>query len=213
MQNNYEILELFPTPVYTTMIPEKFSKILPWFYKQEMLDTEVDSTNYGSRSKDSYILNQPECNTLREFILENITEYGTQLGYDYESYKLSQSWVSYKHPGQHHTMHSHPNSLISGVFYFGEGSQDTPAIKFHNMISGVNSPYIQAKEIKDKRNFKYGQKEFSIEFTPGLLLLFPSYLHHSVPVNKSKLTRCSIAFNVVPTIGLGDESNLTELKF
>ncbi len=59
----------------------------------------------------------------------------------------------------------------------------------------------------------YAQKEFSIEFTPGLLLLFPSYLHHSVPLNKTEKTRCSLAFNVVPTVGFGEETSLTELKF
>ncbi len=63
------------------------------------------------------------------------------------------------------------------------------------------------------RELKYAQKEFSIEFTPGLLLLFPSYLHHSVPLNKTEKTRCSLAFNVVPTVGFGEETSLTELKF
>ena len=49
--------------------------------------------------------------------------------------------------------------------------------------------------------------------SPGLLVLFPSYLHHSVPLNKTEHPRHSLAFNVVPTIGFGEEMNLTELKF
>jgi hypothetical protein len=44
-------------------------------------------------------------------------------------------------------------------------------------------------------------------------LLFPSHLHHSVPLNKTEKTRCSVAFNVVPNVGFGDECMLTELKF
>ena len=213
MQINYEILELFPTPVFTTMIPLEFSKVTPWLFKQEMLSEEVDSPNYGERSKNSYILEEPEAIDLKSYILELTSQYGKLLGYDYESYRFGQSWVSYKHPGQHHTMHSHPNSLISGVFYFGEPTDKTPAIKFHKLEGGFNVSYLSPKLVKDKRELKYSQKEFSIEFTPGLLLLFPSYLHHSVPLNKTDKTRCSLAFNVVPKVGLGDETSLTELKF
>jgi len=213
MQINYEILELFPTPVFTTMMPLELSKVVPWLFKQEMLSEEVDSPNYGERSKNSYILDEPEAIDFKTYILGLTSQYGKLLGYDYESYRFGQSWVSYKHPGQHHTMHSHPNSLISGVFYFGEPTDKTPAIKFHKLEGGFNVSYLSPKLVKDKRELKYSQKEFSIEFTPGLLLLFPSYLHHSVPLNKTDKTRCSLAFNVVPMIGLGDETSLTELKF
>jgi uncharacterized protein (TIGR02466 family) len=213
MQTNFEILELFPTPVFTIMLPQELSTVIPWFVKQEMLNEEVDSPNYGERSKNSYILNEPECKDLSSFVLQVGKKYGDQLGFDYSEYRFGQSWLSYKHPGQHHTMHTHPNSLISGVFYFGEPVVNTPAIKFHKMMVGANVSYIQPKEILDKRELKYSQKEFSIEFTPGLLVLFPSYLHHSVPLNKSNTTRCSLAFNIVPKVGFGDEKSLTELIF
>ena len=213
MQTNYEILELFPTPVFTTTLPQEFASVVPWFYKQEMLSEEVDSPNYGERSKNSYILNEPECSKLGNHILDIVPQFGKTLGLDYDSYKFSQSWLSYKHPGQHHTMHTHPNSLISGVFYFGEPVEKTPAIKFHKPIMGMNVSYISPKTLADKRESKYAWSEFSVEFSPGLLLLFPSHLNHSVPLNKTDTTRCSLAFNIVPTIGFGNETSLTELKF
>ena len=213
MQTNYEILELFPTPVFTTTLPQEFASVVPWFYKQEMLSEEVDSPNYGERSKNSYILNEPECSKLGNHILDIVPQFGKTLGFDYDSYKFSQSWLSYKHPGQHHTMHTHPNSLISGVFYFGEPVEKTPAIKFHKPIMGMNVSYISPKTLADKRESKYAWSEFSVEFSPGLLLLFPSHLNHSVPLNKTDTTRCSLAFNIVPSIGFGDETSLTELKF
>lgn len=214
MNNNYEVLELFPTPVYVVTIPNQFANIVPWLHSQEMLNEEVDEANYGQRSKDSYILNKPDASELSKFILNEVYKFGNDiLLYDYNAYRFTQSWISFKLPGQHHTAHTHPNSLISGVFYFGESNEMTPAIKFHKLYGGLNSSYIRAKTKLDKRNSKFASESFSINFEAGLLILFPSYLTHSVPINKTNNVRCSLAFNAVPTVGFGDERTLTELLF
>ena len=214
---NFNILELFPTPVFATQLPEVHGSVVEWFYKQEMLgggeEKGVDVANYGDRSKNSYILDEPECKDLKELLLGLTKTYSDYLGYDYDEYKLGQSWLSYKHPGQHHNQHSHPNSLISGVFYFGQPEEKTPVINFHKMTGGINAPVISPKMKRDLQGIKYASETFSVSFTPGLLLLFPSYLYHSVPLNQTQTTRCSLSFNVVPGVGFGDEMTLTELKF
>ena len=208
-----EVLDLFPTPVYITIIPVKLSSVIPFLDSQDM-NTKSDEANYGRRSKDSYVLHKSECDGLRKFILDSVQDFSNNtLLYAYDSYKISQSWVSHKQPGQHHTMHSHPNSLISGVFYYGKAEENTPAIKFHKMSGGFNQSTIAPKVEADKRSSKFAWSEFSVNFEPGLLVLFPSYLHHSVPINNSDSVRCSLAFNVVPTIGFGEEGSLTELLF
>jgi uncharacterized protein (TIGR02466 family) len=208
-----EIVPIFPTPIYITQLPDSLGSIIPWLTQQPMLDEEVDSPNYGERSKNAYLLDEPEANDLKSHLLHHVREYGTQLGYTYDEYRLGQSWLSYKQPGQHHTMHSHPNSLISGVFYFGEPSEKTPAIKFHKTTVGLNVATMSPSTVSDKRNLPFAQETFSVEFTPGLLVLFPSYLYHSVPKNETDKVRASLAFNTVPKYGLGEEKNLTELKF
>jgi uncharacterized protein (TIGR02466 family) len=208
-----DILDLFPTPVYTTMIPVELSSVIPFLDIQDM-DTKSDETNYGRRSKDSYILSKLECANLSSFILECVQDYGDNtLLYTYENYRLSQSWISHKEPGQQHTMHSHPNSLISGVFYYGASEEYTPAIKFHKTVGSVGQATIMPSVKLDRRTSKFAWTEFSVNFQPGLLVLFPSWLHHSVPQNITDSVRCSLAFNVVPTKGLGDETSLTELLF
>jgi len=213
MQNNYEVLELFPTPVYTTGIPAELSGIIP-FLNAQAPNSGSDVANYGERSSNSYILNEPECVEVKKFVLEQVKEYAENIMlYDYDTWELSQSWVSRKQPGQHHMMHTHPNSLISGVFYYGEPSEQTPAIKFHKMQGGINQQVLQPAVKPDKRSSKFAWKEFAVNFAPGLLLLFPSYLFHSVPINESKTIRSSVAFNVVPKMRLGSEENLTELDF
>lgn len=209
----YEVLELFPTPVYTTGMPVELAGIIS-FLDAQAPNSGSDVANYGERSNNSYILNEPECVEVKKFVLQQVKEFAENVMlYDYDTWELSQSWVSRKQPGQHHMMHTHPNSLISGVFYYGEPSEQTPAIKFHKMQGGINQQVLQPAVKPDKRSSKFAWKEFAINFAPGLLLLFPSYLFHSVPINESKTVRSSVAFNVVPKMRLGSEENLTELDF
>ncbi len=212
-QKGYEILDLFPTPVFVTKMPNSLSNIIPFLDKQEPNEGS-DEANYGERSDNSYILNEPECIEAKTFILEQIKEFANNiLLYDYDTYELSQSWVSRKHPGQHHTMHIHPNSMISGVFYYGDPSPKTPAIKFHKMSGGLNVNQLQARTKLDKRPSKHAWTTFDLEFEPGLLTIFPSHLFHSVPINESDKIRSSVAFNAIPKNYLGQEKNLTELNF
>jgi uncharacterized protein (TIGR02466 family) len=146
--------------------------------------------------------------------MQSLLYFGKEvLLYTYGEYAFSQSWISHKTPGQHHTMHTHPNSLISGVFYYGEEDEDIPAISFHKPVAGTNVSYLSPKYQKDRRKSQYAWNSFSVNYTPGLLLLFPSYVFHSVPVNKSNKVRKSLAFNVLPKAGVGDEHSLTELLF
>ena len=209
----YNVLELFPIPVYTTVMPVELANIIP-FLDAQTPNSGSDEANYGERSANSYILNEPECVEVKKFVLQQVKEFAENVMlYDYDTWELSQSWVSRKQPGQHHMMHTHPNSLISGVFYYGEPSEQTPAIKFHKMQGGINQQVLQPAVKPDKRSSKFAWKEFAVNFSPGLLLLFPSYLFHSVPINESKTVRNSVAFNVVPKMRLGSEENLTELDF
>lgn len=212
MQNKHEILEIFPTTIYKTTIPEQLSSIVHFFDEQTM-GTETDSDNYGFRSENSYVLNDPKCEQLRDFILSHVLVYGQYLGYDYNEYRFSQSWISVKSPGQHHSAHTHPNSLLSGVLYYGPVLEQTSAISFHNSKMGVSVPHIAPKMVSNAQSLRYAQEKYTVMIEPGLLLLFPSYLIHSVPLNKTEKPRCSLAFNVVPKIGFGNEKFLTELIF
>ena len=107
-----------PMPTDTTGMPAELSGIIP-FLDAQAPNSGSDVANYGERSNNSYILNEPECVEVKKFVLQHVKEFAENtLLYDYNTWEISQSWVSRKQPGQHHTMHTHPNSLISGVFYW-----------------------------------------------------------------------------------------------
>tara|TARA_R110002153_G_scaffold40359_2_gene115594 strand:- start:253 stop:876 length:624 start_codon:yes stop_codon:yes gene_type:complete len=203
------IIELFPTPIMDIPIPNSIDLDTGFLLSQEMEKDHLDDNmlyTTGEISVNTYILDEPENNQIKNFILEKLKEYGKDiLGYNYNKFKITQSWISCKQPRQSHDIHSHPNSVISGVFYFGETDTNTPDITFHKSQTS-SFPFLRPKEIDTKYN--------NTEFKLGLnnLILFPSYLKHSVSLNNSNLPRYSIAFNSIPLGIFGDKDELTELK-
>ena len=70
MENNPQIIPLFPIPLYRIKIPNKFSLLTSFFNNQELQPSPPQQTNsFGERSKNTYILNEPECLDLNKYIL------------------------------------------------------------------------------------------------------------------------------------------------
>ena len=214
MNGTLEIASLFPTPLLIIDIPPELSTACNLFDRTEMGFDKDSRMEYGIHSKNTYIMDEPECVELKKFILNLVRDFAqNQLMYDYDEWTFSQTWVTWKEPGQQHVPHTHPNSVISSVFFYGYGEEKTPAITFHKHDYQGTGQSIMLREIADKRPSPFAWKTFTVPFKPGLLLLFPSYFRHSVPMNQTKYTRKSVSMNIIPKGGLGDPHSLTELLF
>ena len=212
-----EIASLFPTPLLRIDIPPELSTACNLFDSTEMWLDKESRVEYGLHSRNTYVMDEPECVQLKKFILDLVKDFAQNtLMYDYDEWIFSQTWVSWKEPGQQHVAHTHPNSVISGVFFYGYGEEGTPAIQFHKdeyQGTGQSIMLKQKPPEKDDQPPPFAWKTFTVPFKPGLLLLFPSYFRHSVPPNKTQYTRKSVSMNIVPKGGLGDPHSLTELLF
>lgn len=100
-------------------------------------------------------------------------------------------WATVLAPGATHRAHRHPNNFLSGVYYL-RTAPGAETIGFHD-------PRIQAAVIRPP------VVELTAENTDlvvvraknGTLLLFPSWLEHSVDANASGQERISISFNLM----------------
>ena len=209
-----EIAGLFPTPLLRIDIPPELSTACNAFDNTDMLHDKESRNEYGVHSKNTYIMDEPECVDLKKFVLDLVKDFAQNtLMYDYDEWTFSQTWVTWKEPGQMHVPHTHPNSVISGVFFYGYGEEGTPAIEFHrNEFQGTGQS-IMLRDKPDKRQSPFAWKTFTVPFKAGTFLLFPSWFRHSVPINKTKYTRKSVSMNIVPKGMLGDPNSLTELLF
>ena len=105
--------------------------------------------------------------------------------------KLSNFWFNINGYKDYNRTHDHPYSLISGVFYI-DVNKDSGDIMFHN----PQQPGLYDKGLTSvsERN-TFNSKIWRVSPTKNLLLLFPSWLFHSVEPNLSKKNRISMSFN------------------
>ena len=215
--NGLEIAPLFPTPLLRVDIPPELSTACNVFDNTEMYRDKQSRMEYGLHSKNTYIMDEPECVDLKKFVLNLAKDFAQNtLMYGYDEWTFSQTWVTWKEPGQQHVPHTHPNSIISAVFFYGYGEENTPAIMFHKNEFQGTSQSIMLKDRQPKKDeplSPFAWKTFTIKFKPGLLLMFPSHFRHSVPINNTQYTRKSVSMNIVPKGGIGDVHSLTELLF
>ena len=217
MNDTLEIAALFATPLLRIEIPPELSTACNLFDKTEMWTDKESRMEYGLHSRNTYIMDEPECVDLKKFVLDLAKDFAQNtLMYDYDEWTFSQTWVTWKEPGQQHVPHTHPNSIISAVFFYGYGEENTPAIMFHKNEFQGTSQSIMLKDRQPKKDeplSPFAWKTFTIKFKPGLLLMFPSHFRHSVPINNTQYTRKSVSMNIVPKGGIGDVDSLTELLF
>ena len=213
MKDNYKILNIFPTAGYVTKLSDDIVSPHIELLNSEPYRPEPEDQplTHGLRSLDSYLFNSPKYKILANSILEHSTNFAENtLLLDYKNYKFSQSWISVKNSQDSHYPHTHPFSLISGVLFYGDHS-DYPALSFTKFPQEATAYYSHAH--KPHLQNEFTSSEFKVNYTPNLLVLFPSTLAHSVDVNTSQTPRKSLAFNIIPRDGFGREDTLTELKF
>ena len=204
---NYQIEGLFPTPLY---IANRDSD-LDSTEKKEIEDIIEEGMYLDSNmtTHNTYIFNN-KLKKLKQFCEMHIDNYVNQLlNHEEETnYYITQSWLSTTKPGEYHHTHYHSNSLISGTFYISTAEGD--------MITCVD-PNAGNKErglkSEPKEHNIWNALEWSLPVNNNLLLLFPSWLSHYVPINESTRSepRMTIAFNTFAKGIFGNAKFRTEL--
>jgi len=177
--------------------------------KQYIADLEMIDNDGNSMSKDDKVLDSQPLSTLRAFIDKNVFSYKKELLRikDENEVFITQSWVNRSAAGDHHPRHRHPNSIISGVLFLDDNSDDDlPAIRFHRS----HEMFPLAFSFDELTDFNAESKEFAPQ--EGMLILFPSLLEHEVGKNKSGRERSSLSFNTFVRGPIGGRKQLTEVE-
>jgi len=201
MKEKDELLQIFPIPVlitkYESSIEEEFKFI-------EKLRYIEQKENENFKSDDTYLLKHKELSKIKDFIYESLNKYTQKILNTKQRLVVTQAWTNRNPPNSKHHEHVHPNSIISGVFYFRQ-TKTLPPIQFNKSIQdGV--------KLNPEKYNTFNAETFLLPMTDGELVLFPSSLRHSVPLNKGNEERYSMSFNTFCIDELGSTDSLTHLN-
>ncbi len=209
--NKDELIQLFPTPVLVCKCTIDYSKEEKWC-RDHYCEPDSNSgdpyhapSRLNRQSKDTFILDNPELKNIRAFIQQKLDFYVNEVYNIGEEIVITQSWLNKNGRGELHHKHSHPNSIISGVWY--------PAI--HEGLPPLQFAKGEVRDIDlttNERGFNiFNSHKFIIKMNKGDLILFPSNLDHMVPPNPYNEERISLSFNTWAKGFMGSKKSLTYL--
>ena len=195
-----ELLMVFPTPVQIYKYENSIEKELKYI---EGVEWKQQVANANFKTKDSYLTKHEQLKDLTSFFKECIDDYCNTIINSEQRLVITQLWGNKNPKGSKHHEHVHPNSILSGVFYLRQDPK-LPPIQF----SKSNQ---ESMKLDPRKYNTYNAETFLLPCTSGELILFPSNLRHSVPVNMGEEERISLSFNTFSVDALGSEENLTHL--
>jgi uncharacterized protein (TIGR02466 family) len=133
----------------------------------------------------------PEFGDLMDAFLAASEEILNKIEAEHHGIEISGCWANISPKGAAHIPHYHPNNYLSGVYYV-HTTEGAEKITFHepSQINDIISPRVRGRN-------QYNYRDYSFPVKPGRLVIFPSWLTHSVPENTSDFLRISISFNIV----------------
>lgn len=182
----------FPTSIASLKNTNLSTQMLP-VAKKYLADTSFVTNTWGYKntySADGGLSSFDDIAPFRQFVEQIGYEYLTSIGYDIYNLKFStQIFVSEMIEGDCHASHSHPNSLLSGVFYLQVPVESAPIL--------FDDPrpfrkFVALPQLVNSNNWE------RIHFIPedGLFLIWESWIEHKVPKNNSKDGRITMVFNL-----------------
>jgi uncharacterized protein (TIGR02466 family) len=106
-------------------------------------------------------------------------------------FEITGLWVNVAATGGAVRMHNHPNNFLSGVYYV-QVQEGADSINFHDprpQTAIVRPPVTELTA--------YNTDQVVVQVEEGTLLVFPSWLMHSVDPNRSDRLRISASFNAM----------------
>ena len=196
--NIEKIHKIFPTPIFQFEIDNykkinlELSKYIYELYKSDKDGVERSNVQ-GWHSKSFKF----EKDNIPSNFVKNIHKYVKKViingyGWKYISEKIgvTEMWAIINGKNTYNQLHNHTNSYLSAAYYV-KAPEKCGNIQFFDPNEVKKFRHPQVENRTDLSAFGYSVKPIE-----GNLLVFPSYLYHSVEKNLSEKDRVVISFNV-----------------
>lgn len=197
-QQTRELRGFFPTLVQFSEVKnlaEMNKSLLPAIEEVKRtipnsMPEDVSAKHYSTIYSGVSVIEFEGFEALRAFIVAEAINFANVLELDIQKHplKLTQSWVNVHNKDESQEPHVHQNNVISGVYYV-ISPKNCGDLFLHSPYQYVMlQPPLKAQNEFNIRNMPITPKE-------GSLILFRSFVEHSVKPNQSDKERISISFN------------------
>lgn len=183
----HDMMNMFAVPLYRATLGRAFSQSEMQFFHETLRGAVPAIANQSSVNKQ--VLSAPQMRDIRRVIEEHLAQYMRTVFNTSNQVQLqiTQSWLTLAGKGQSHHVHTHPNSVVSGVLYINLAQQD--GISFYR-----NEDNIWYELIRQQDNY-FNASQYFVQSSVGDLLLFPSNVRHGVREVTADIQRVSLSFN------------------
>ena len=186
----------FVTPIWTSIIPrhkEINEKMFIYIKSLQKKDRAgINKSNFlGGHSKNFDLeLEQPRF--FINSISPQLNSVFADMGWDTKNQevKITGMWAIINKKNASNSIHIHSNNYISAAYYI-KAPKNCGDIVFYDPRFAATYRYP-----KISKTNKLNSNIVSFQPKEGMLVLFPSYLQHSVNANKTNQERIVISFNI-----------------
>ena len=183
--------DLFPTPVLVADIDKNIADDVESAVvsRQDKLVRHKDQ-NSDFHEKEKLFDLKNELAPLYNFFVQGLNAFVEQSGTKAVESHFTYWFQDYRNDGDHHGKHNHGTDGVSGI-YWVRASGNAGQTVFYN-------PNVIMEYVHPTQQTKYNSTELGFAPRKGCLLLFPSYVNHSVLSSPKEAVRTTIAFNFGP---------------
>jgi uncharacterized protein (TIGR02466 family) len=188
---------LFPTPMFTGKLPD-----FGVCDRVEKKVRELQKSGKGTFSPEGAILAYmtpddlqalPEMKPLVDVIMEESGIILDAFAVKRTSHYITNMWANIANPNRRHSMHTHPNCLLSGLVYIKTPTNCGP--------TAFASPRLLGKNLEPtyfKKN-EFNSDVFIMPAEKGRMVIWPSHMPHAVEQGSADETqeRIVVAFNIM----------------
>ena len=191
--------QLWPTLMLERVIPghEQANDVLADYIEE--LDAQSLDMTTDYLGGNLLVHEHPAVQWLRECVNKTVIDYFKHLDMDYGLKWSLQGWANVNRLGDYHDLHNHPHSYLSGTYYVRVPDEPPSAGRRRDLRPGCITFYDPrgAVNMNAIKRDPYIEMEHTVEPAAGMILLWPSFLHHFVHPNLSEDPRISVSYNVV----------------
>ncbi len=187
------LVNLFPIPIWVHQLAPEQSESINRAALQAIEGFRAELSGQPLQwQTPNDLQKRPDFEELNGVIKTATTGILRHLQVEYGSFMITGCWANILSTGSPlHRRHTHPNNYLSGVYYV-QVPAGGDAIMFHDPKPQTNiiAPRVAAMN-------EYNSRNGTLKIQPGMLIMFPSWLAHSVPAPQGEGDRISISFNIM----------------